>query len=241
MWSPWHGCHRISTGCRNCWLYYLDAKHGRDAGEIFRSKTKFQYPIQKDRQGNYKVPSGNQVATCFTSDFFLEEADEWREEAWSIIRQRPDLEFYIPTKRIARFLQCIPSDWGDGWDNVNINVSVENQAMVEERIPLLLSMPIKKRGIYVAPMLEDVELEPYLSSGKIALVSVSGESYENARECKFDWVLHVKEQCDKYHVEFGYHQTGSNFIYQGKRYQIPHQKEQEQARKAFLQHRARTN
>ena len=30
-WNPWHGCRKISEGCRNCYVYRIDERHGRDA------------------------------------------------------------------------------------------------------------------------------------------------------------------------------------------------------------------
>ena len=70
-WNPWHGCHKCSPGCLNCFVYYLDGLHGKDAGIITRSKTNFNLPLKKDKNGKYKIPSGAEVATCFTSDFFM--------------------------------------------------------------------------------------------------------------------------------------------------------------------------
>ena len=49
-----------------------------------------------------------------TSDTFVEEADVWRDEMWDIIRKRPDVIFYILTKRVPRISECLPADWGDG-------------------------------------------------------------------------------------------------------------------------------
>ena len=231
-WNPWHGCKKISPGCKNCFVHFLDKV--RNAPEsIYKVKTKFNYPIQKDKNGNYKIPSNVQVGTCFTSDFFLEEADGWRNEAWKYIKERTDVEFLIPTKRIFRFKDCIPEDWEEGYTNVFICVSVENLEMADQRIPILLDAPIQKKGIFLAPLLEDINISRYLETKKIALVSVGGESYKNARECNFDWVKHIKEQCEAYQTPFDFHQTGSNFIKDGKRYTIPHKKEYEQAKKAF--------
>lgn len=49
-----------------------------------------------------------------SSDFFLEEADEWREEAWELMRERSDVKFFLLTKRPQRVKNCLPEDWGDG-------------------------------------------------------------------------------------------------------------------------------
>ena len=66
-----------------------------------------------------------------TSDFFLEEADEWRPAAWSMIRERADLHFVIITKRIHRFLVGLPADWGEGYEHVTICCTCENQKMAD--------------------------------------------------------------------------------------------------------------
>lgn len=233
LWSPWHGCHKCSPGCQNCYVYYLDQLHQKDASIITKSKTNFNLPLKKSRNGYYKIPPGSEVATCFTSDFFLEEADLWRKDAWSIIKKRNDVTFLICTKRVERFSSCIPSDWGDGYPNVILAVTCENQEKVEERLPILLSLPVQKKFVFVSPILEEVHLSSFLKSGQIDQVSVGGESYQNARECHFEWVKKIKKECDMFHVSFDFHQIGRHFIKDGKRYDIPHHEEYRQAKKAM--------
>ena len=233
QWNPWHGCHKCSPGCKNCYVYFLDSLRDREPGVVVKNKTSFDLPIRKDRKGNYKMPSGTVQGSCFTSDFFIEEADKWRGEAWDMIRQRSDVSFLIPTKRIARFAQCVPEDWGDGWNNVAIAVSCENQKMADKRLPVLLDAKIKHKLIFVAPILEYVELDSYLQSGQIEQVAVGGESYAGARTCDFDWVRRIREVCLKNGVVFDFHQTGSNFVKDGRRYYIKHCDEHSQARKGM--------
>ena len=33
-WNPWHGCHKCSEGCQNCYAYFLDKRYGRDTNEV---------------------------------------------------------------------------------------------------------------------------------------------------------------------------------------------------------------
>lgn len=233
MWNPWHGCHKKSAGCLNCYVYFLDGRRDKDANVVTRSKTNFYLPLAKDRAGKYKISGRKEIPTCFTSDFFIEEADEWRQEAWQIIRRRSDLNFLICTKRIERFNQCIPPDWGDGYDNVSVAVSCENRQSADARMPIFTSIKAKRKYVFVAPILEYVDLTAYLSAGAFDMVSVGGESYRNARECNFDWVKRIKADCDRYNVKFDFHQTGSNFVKDGKRYYIKHADEYSQARKGM--------
>ena len=126
IWNLWHGCHKISSGCKNCYVYRQDIQYNRDSSIVVKT-SKFNLPIKKDRNGKYKIKPGEIVYTCFTSDFFLEDADDWRIDAWDMIRTRKDLYFLIITKRIGRFHVNLPSDWGDGYDNVCICCTTENQ------------------------------------------------------------------------------------------------------------------
>lgn len=222
IWNPWHGCHKYSEGCLNCYMYYLDKKRNKkDSNFVTKVKSNFYYPLKKGKNGEYKIQSGEQIRVCMTSDFFIEEADEWREEVWQIISMRKDVIFYILTKRANRILEHLPKDWYDGWENVMINVSCENQVRVEERLPILLEIPAKHKGVMIAPMLGPIDLSKYLVTGQIDQVICGGENYENPRICKYDWVKELSLQCQKYNVLFSFIETGTKFVKDNKLYHIP--------------------
>ena len=235
MWNPWHGCHKISQGCKHCYVFREDAAFGTavPSSEVRRTSS-FNLPIRRDRKRNFKFPAGTEFALCFTSDFLIEEADPWRDEIWDIIRQRPDCSFYFFTKRIERLAQCLPPDWGDGFDNVAIGCTTENQEQADKRLPILLSLPIKHRLIIVAPMLERIDLTPYLDPNKIEEVSAGGESGKYARPLHFDWVIDLQQQCVNHAIPFTFHQTGSYLIKDGRTYSIPRPLQHSQAQKAGL-------
>ncbi len=75
IWNPWHGCRRVSEGCRNCYMMFLDEMRHQDGAGIHRTGTGFRAPVQRSRQGAYRIRSGELIRVCMTSDFFLEEAD----------------------------------------------------------------------------------------------------------------------------------------------------------------------
>lgn len=179
IWNPWHGCTRVSEGCDNCYMYYMDGQRGIDPSVISKSKSGFTYPLQRRRDGSYKVRAGELIRICMTSDFLLPEADPWRPEVWDIIRQRPDVKFFILTKRPERFSECLPGDWGDGWQNVMLNVTCENQRRADERIPLLLATPAAHRGIMCAPFIGSVSVE---KAAPAALESPMGSSRSSQAE-----------------------------------------------------------
>lgn len=174
-----------------------------------------------------------------TSDFFLEEADAWRDEAWAMIRQRPDVTFSLLTKRAHRIKDCLPADWGDGWDNVFLAVSCENQARADERIPLLLDVPAKHKWVSLKPFIGEIDLESYLQTGQIETVLADGENYEGMRPLHYEWVKQIYEQCIAHHVEFIFGQTGNVFVKDGRTYYIKdHTTQIDQALASGLQNRS---
>lgn len=221
IWNPWHGCVKCSEGCQNCYMFFLDRVRERNGTDIYRTKAAFDYPLHKDRRGRYKIQTGELIRVCMSSDFFLEEADRWRNEAWDIIRQRSDVKFFLLTKRPERVKDCLPNDWGNGWDHVFFNVTCENQHRADERIPILLDLPFKHKGIMCAPFIGAVSIEKYLSSGQIEQVICGGENYDGARPCNFDWVTSLRKECVAANVTFCFIETGTCFIKDGRRFYIP--------------------
>lgn len=221
IWNPWHGCVKKSEGCAHCYMYFLDAKRGMDGARVFKVQNNFDYPLAKDKSGNYKIKSGEHIRVCMTSDFFLPQADEWRGDAWRIIKQRPDVVFFLLTKRPERVADCLPPDWGDGWENVFFNVTCENQARADERIPILFRLPFKHKGIMVAPFIGAVSIARYLPAGQIEQVLAGGENYDGARPLRHEWVKALRDECAAANVTFCFVETGTNFIKDGKTYHMP--------------------
>lgn len=210
-WEPWTGCYKASTGCANCYFYGPHAKRYKQ--NTVEKTDKFDWPIRKNSKGVYNIKGDKILATCFATDFFLPEADEWRKEIWAMIKERQDIDFLILTKRIDRFHVSLPDDWGNGYDNVNIGCTVETQELADYRLPLFLSYPIKRRFIACSPLIEPINLSAYLHG--VDHVTVAGESGRDARECDYNWVTDVREQCMKANKTFWFKATGSVFKYNG--------------------------
>ena len=220
IWNPWHGCKKVSEGCQNCYMFFLDRLRDKDGSVIYRTQAGFNYPLSRDRNGRYKVRSGEIIRVCMTSDFFLEEADAWRPETWEIMRQRPDVKFFLLTKRPQRVADHLPADWGDGWENIMLNVTTENQRRADERIPILLSLPFKHKGIMCAPFVGPVSIRDYLPSGQIEQVLCDGENYDGARPCHYEWVKNLRDECQSADVTFVFCGTGRRFVKDGRIYKI---------------------
>ena len=231
MWNPWRGCHRYSTGCKYCYIHKGDCKKGIDT-DIVAKTEKFYAPIVKNKNGTYKMKSCQTVYVCFSSDFLIADADKWRMECWEMIRERSDLHFLFLTKRIERFLDCIPHDWQEGYENVTVGCTIENQENADYRLGIFSRLPIKHKNIICQPLIENIILSGYLRD--IELVVVGGESDKNARPLNYDWVLQIRQQCVSHNVHFEFRQCGTYFIKDGKRYTLSTRDLCSQARKANI-------
>lgn len=184
-WNPWHGCVKVSAGCKFCYMFREKEQYGQNGSKVLRSKTKFKEPMK------WKEPA--LVFTCSWSDWFIEDADEWRGEAWEIIKATPHLTYQILTKRPERILKCLPPDWGDGYPNVWLGVSVENQEAVH-RIGELERVPAKMKFISFEPLIGMIR--DSFVSGEIDWIIIGGESgndhgHWRYRPCQTFWIGYI--------------------------------------------------
>jgi protein gp37 len=186
-WNPWHGCHKISAECDNCYMFTEKKQYGQDGDVVLRSKTKFNDPLKWVRSG--KPPK--MCFTCSWSDWFIREADPWRGEAWTITRHTPQITYQILTKRIGRAIQFLPLDWGEGYPNIWMGVSVGLKA-TRQRISGLRAVPARTKFVSFEPLLEDLG---DLNLSGIDWAIIGGESGHRARPMEIAWARNVKEQC----------------------------------------------
>lgn len=195
-WNPWQGCRKISAGCDNCYMFRDKKRYGQNPTNIIRSKNAtFNSPL--------KWKETAKVFVCSWSDFFIKDADDWRVDAWDIIRRTPHLTYLLLTKRPKNIKDRLPSDWP--LKNVWMGVTIESQKQIDRLNPLLFDFPATKRFVSIEPMLGRVELgnalckawsDEGLTLGKyLDWVIVGGETGRNAREMKPEWAKEVMDIC----------------------------------------------
>lgn len=200
-WNPWMGCTKVSEGCDNCYMFTAQRRYGNDPEVVRRSKTRFRNPL------DWKEP--RLIFTCSWSDWFHKDADPWREEAWDIIRQTPQHTYQILTKRPGRIKRHLPADWGNGWPNVWLGVSVESQEYIT-RAGVLAGIPAAVRFLSCEPLLGRLTFRwaawHPLSRDRdtnhldglrrhFHWLIVGGESGPGHRTVEITWVRSLVEEC----------------------------------------------
>ena len=242
-WNPWIGCTKISVthgelqgGCDNCYAERQDARKVFGGATHFgtgvpRMRTSIQNWNQV-RRWNKAAPNTEfagrkgfwPVFCASLADIFDNEVpDEWRRDFWALVKECSNLTFIIVTKRVGNVEKMLPPDWGGGYPNVWLMITVVNQVEANRDISKLLKVPAVMRGLSVEPMLGPVDLRLWLgidhrspasrwerggvNQGLHWVVS-GGESGNNARPMHADWARTLRGQCAAAGVPYLFKQWG---------------------------------
>lgn len=202
----WTGCKKVSDGCKYCYMYRDMDRYGKDPKEIVKVQDRTVRNVIK------KAKKGDKIFVCSWSDFFIEEADIYRDWAWKIIKENKDYQFQILTKRPERIKDCLPSDWGQGYSNVWLGISIENQKMANLRMPILSEITCKYKFLSIEPILGEIDLlepfvyieildERFICFSSFDWVIVGGESGNKNgkylyRKSELEWYRKIVRDCD---------------------------------------------
>jgi protein gp37 len=220
--NPWMGCTKVSPGCTHCYAETFARNRmgkpglwGANGQRQVTSDENWRKPLRWDRlAGQQGVRT--RVFCASLCDVFEDHpvAEGTRPRLWDLIRRTLNLDWQLLTKRADRIATCLPADWGDGWPNVWLGVSVENREHGIPRIAHLRAIPARVRFLSVEPLLED--LGPVDLAG-IDWVIVGGESGPKRRPMDHQWARHLRDQCRTAGVAFFFKQSSAFKPGQGDR------------------------
>ncbi|HEY2010568.1 MAG TPA: phage Gp37/Gp68 family protein [Rhizomicrobium sp.] len=245
--NPWMGCTKVSPACDNCYAEKLvTGRMGKDLWGAGKPRHRTSVSNwKKARQWN-KTPAqliGSQwpgrkprVFAASLADIFDNEIDPaWRDDFWALVRETPNLQWLIVTKRIGNAAKMLPADWGNGYPNVTLIITVANQPEADRDVIKLLLTPALSRGLSVEPMLGHMHLgylgwpaspsrrrdgynaligARYDNGGmverlpKLDWVICGGESGPGARPMHPNWARALRDQCAAAEIPFHFKQWG---------------------------------
>lgn len=205
--NPWIGCQKVSTGCDNCYAEQLVHRYGwtewGPKGVRKRtSPTNWRKPIGWNR----KAADSDQRPRVFCAslaDVFDNRAPQGaRDDLFGLIRQTPKLDWQLLTKRPENIARFLPSDWDNGYNNVWLGVTAEDQTAYDRRWPILASIPAAIRFISYEPATGPVSFR--IDDGTHDMVPDwliwGGESGRHARTMKWEWARSITKECIEHDV-----------------------------------------
>jgi protein gp37 len=200
-WSPWHGCARVSPGCTNC---YAEARSHRNPAvlgiwgvngtRVVTAESGWDKPLEWDRKAR-RLGKRHRVFPSICDPF--EDRPELRGPRLRLarlIRDTPNLDWLLLTKRPEDAARMIPEMWGPDAEfpgNCWLGTSVEN-ADYRHRINILREIAVRTRFVSFEPLLGDV--------GELDLTGIhwaicGGESGPRARPCDLAWIRSIVRRC----------------------------------------------
>lgn len=193
-WNPWIACNKVSEECKFCYIQGVLARAGIDPfGGPIRAKSTWGYPKKWNKKA---IADGvnRKVFTCSLSDFFHPGADPWRDEAWKLIKESTNLTWLVLTKRPEDIDGRLPEDWGNGYDNVWMGVTV-GHPYSGYRLDYLKQVPAKIKFVSAEPLLSELDFRDDIDWIDWIITGCEQASKEKRRKMNLDWVRDIDEQC----------------------------------------------
>ena len=201
-WNPVSGCTKISNGCENCYaermakrLQAMGTKGYEDGFKVTLHPNSLEKPL--------KMKKAQMIFVNSMSDIFHKDIpEEYIMKIFEVMNKAHWHTFQVLTKRPKRLAQMANRlNWTE---NIWMGVTVESNDYVD-RVDYLRNLDIKVKFLSVEPLIDSVDKMKYTG---IDWVIVGGESGYGCREIKKEWVLEVKDRCEKENIPFFFKQWG---------------------------------
>jgi protein gp37 len=224
--NPWLGCTNVSPGCDHCYAESWSKRSGLVKwGNHARRRTSEGYwrgPLVWNGHANEfgrRHQRRQRVFCASLADVFDNQvAPAWRADLFALIRECRELDWLLLTKRPQNIRKMLPDDWGDGYSNVWLGMTAEDQMRFDQRWPHLSRVRSVIKFISYEPAIGPLRL-PSLGPYPDWLIS-GGESGGGARLMHPQWARDLIEDCRRhgvavFHKQWGRYESNPLVVEQG--------------------------
>jgi protein gp37 len=206
-WNPVRGCTKITPGCDHCYAATFAERFRGVPGHPYEQGFDLRLVPEKLAEPlRWKTPK--MIFVNSMSDLFHKDVPDDYVEAVCRVMERANWHTYqVLTKRSSRLRDMLKDrlQFAANLPHIWWGVSVENRAQGLVRIRHLQEAPAAVRFLSIEPLLEDVG---EINLAGIHWVIVGGESGAGARPMEKEWVLSLRDQCERAQVPFFFKQWG---------------------------------
>ena len=220
----WMGCRKVSPGCSNCYAEELTrnrmglklwgAGSNRQAVKAAENKLRQQARLAESCAPGVMGPGNPHLVFVGSLMDWAEDhpdAEALRPKIWEAVRKYPGLHFQLLTKRPENIEYVLPDDWGDGYQNVWLGTSIENNDYAH-RADDLRRIPAIVRFVSYEPAIGPLDA---LDLAGISWVIYGGESGNNRRPEDKQWARDMRDRCARSNVAFFHKQSAHRFTERG--------------------------
>ena len=205
--NPWWGCTRVDPACEHCYAETWARRTGHSVWGPTAPRRTFgakhwAEPFTWDSRAK-KDSVRRRVFCASMADIFDKDAPPGElDRLWLVIRMTPNLDWLLLTKRADRIRDSLPADWGSGYRNVWMGVTIGEPGGLW-RLDELIKIPAVIRFVSVEPLLAPLLLTRYGPRSHVAVqilregldwVIVGGESGAGCRPMDLDWARTLRNE-----------------------------------------------
>jgi protein gp37 len=206
-WNPVRGCTKISPGCKHCYAETFAERFRGVPGHPYEQGFDLRLVPEKLAEP-LRWSSPKTIFVNSMSDLFQTGVpDAYIEQVVRVMQIANWHTYQVLTKRADRMREMLAGPLAFAALDRHIwwGVSVEDKKYGLPRLAALRDAPAVMRFLSIEPLLEDLG-EIHLSG--IGWAIVGGESGPGARPMNKDWVISLRQQCQKAKIPFFFKQWG---------------------------------
>lgn len=203
--NPWVGCTKVSRACDHCYAEGWAKRAGAPElwqGERRRtSASNWQQPIKWNKKAAAEGRRYKVFCASLADVFDNQASVQWRRDLWHYIEQTPHLDWLLLTKRPQNIAKMLPDPetgvkpWGDGWPNVWLGTTAEDDSEYVRRWLPLSKIPARVRFISYEPALGEIASLHIKDQPVPNWLIFGGESGSGARPMNVEWARSIRDQC----------------------------------------------
>jgi protein gp37 len=200
--NPWVGCTKVSFGRDRCYAEAWSKRSGLVRwGNNARRQTSHDY-WRKPLKWNADTTRRRCVFRASLADVFDNQVDpHWRADLFALIRATAGLDWQLLTKRPQNIGKMLPLDWNDGYPNVWLGITAEDDEHYRQRWSILVRIPPAVRFVSYESAIGSLgSLVPTLHLPD--WIICGGESGPGARIMEPAWARALRDQCSALNVTF---------------------------------------
>ncbi|MFC2248789.1 DUF5131 family protein [Labrys portucalensis] len=240
--NPWVGCTKVSFACDNCYAEGWAKRTGQAAlwqGDRRRTaESNWRQPLKWNRHAEAEGTRYRVFCSSLADVFDNQVPADWRADLWALIRDTPNLEWLLLTKRPQNIVKMVKAI-GFMPANIAFGTTVEDRKAVEQRLGhLTLAAGLRPRFLFAScePLLENLgDLSPWMKGNPypqqlypgerwkegfrigadgtaqipgIAWWISGGESGPYARPSRTEWFRSLRDQCAAHEKAYLHKQNG---------------------------------
>jgi len=215
-WNPWMGCTKVSPACDGCYAEALmDKRYGKvqwgNAPRVRTGKHTWNDPFRWQRQADKDGDRPFVFCASLADIFDNQVPQDWRGEAFAVMRKTPSLVYLLLTKRPQNIVKL--SDAVGGLPaNAALGATCEDQPRAHKNLSALKVAKIELSPLFTfgsfEPLLGEILIPPAIMPDWVITGGETDQGGHKARPTHPKWFRSLRDQAARHGAVYHHKQNG---------------------------------